>query len=256
MSSLYPVREASEEDLLFSTDDADVLDLLRDTSGAAHCQPPASCPIVYPANPVCVTVLVSKLAMQLHVLLPTSVILPAGLTGGQHANAHFHSVSKEETSQVLQLTFCTNCFSSSCSSASKCKVMRAPPIAEYPCLQTQAYSEKASILPTGSLMDGALTPVNSPAVTLSRRHHSAASAAPSSASLQAMLQSQQPSDRWQNSSQQSAAAQPKASKNSMQEMDSLLAAEKVGFSLLGMPYMEAQDLFKSCLHNFAVLVIV
>lgn len=33
MSSLYPVREVSEEDVHFSTNDADVLDLLRDTSG-------------------------------------------------------------------------------------------------------------------------------------------------------------------------------------------------------------------------------
>ncbi len=33
MSGLYPVREASEEDMHFSTDDADVLDLLQDTSG-------------------------------------------------------------------------------------------------------------------------------------------------------------------------------------------------------------------------------
>ena len=33
MSGLYPVREASEEDVHFSTDDADVLDLLQDTSG-------------------------------------------------------------------------------------------------------------------------------------------------------------------------------------------------------------------------------
>ena len=33
MSGLYPVREASEEDMHFSTDDVDVLDLLQDTSG-------------------------------------------------------------------------------------------------------------------------------------------------------------------------------------------------------------------------------
>ncbi len=33
MSGLYPVREASEEDMHFSRDDVDVLDLLQDTSG-------------------------------------------------------------------------------------------------------------------------------------------------------------------------------------------------------------------------------
>ena len=39
MSGLYPVREASEEDMHFSTDDVDVLDLLQDTSGIISRQP-------------------------------------------------------------------------------------------------------------------------------------------------------------------------------------------------------------------------
>ena len=95
------------------------------------------------------------------------------------------------------------------------------------CCCAQAYSDKASLLPTGSLMDGALTPVNSPAVTLHRRHQPAAVAAQSSSNPHRLLQSGNVSQSWESAMQQPVAAQPKASKSSMQEMDSLLAAEKV-----------------------------
>lgn len=77
-------------------------------------------------------------------------------------------------------------------------------------------------------MDGALTPVNSPAVTLNRRHQPAAHAAQSHAILQGMMQSGSAAHSWESARQQSAAAQSKTSKSPMQEMDSLLAAEKVG----------------------------
>ena len=41
------------------------------------------------------------------------------------------------------------------------------------------------------------------------------------------MQSENTSQSWESAMQQPVAAQPKASKSSMQEMDSLLAAEKV-----------------------------
>ena len=69
-------------------------------------------------------------------------------------------------------------------------------------------------------MDGALTPVNSPAVTLNRRRQPGASASQSS------MHSVE-SHGWESTRQQPAGSQPQASMNSMQEMDSLLAAEKV-----------------------------
>ena len=78
-------------------------------------------------------------------------------------------------------------------------------------------------------MDGALTPVNSPAVTMARRQHPAADVPPSSSALQALLQSEDASQYWAPSKQQPILAhspQPPAHK-SRQEMDSLLAAEKV-----------------------------
>ena len=59
MSILYPVREASEEDLHFSTDGADVFNILRDSSGD---MPDCACRarrVSHLENPVCMCVLLS-----------------------------------------------------------------------------------------------------------------------------------------------------------------------------------------------------
>ncbi len=52
MSGLYPVREASEEDMHFSTDDVDVLDLLQDTSGIMVALALLERSVCYLKNPV------------------------------------------------------------------------------------------------------------------------------------------------------------------------------------------------------------
>ena len=75
-------------------------------------------------------------------------------------------------------------------------------------------------------MDGALTPVNSPAVTLQRRHQAEAGSANSSNIFQTLMQSER-GPYWDSVRQQPAAAQGRPPKGGTQEMDSLLAAEKV-----------------------------
>ena len=96
-------------------------------------------------------------------------------------------------------------------------------------LCTQAYSENASILPTGSLVDGALTPVNSPAATLSRRQQAAADISRLNNMSWNSVSANESSQQWQAAIQQPITAQSNVSRESMQEMDSLLAAEKVLF---------------------------
>ena len=91
----------------------------------------------------------------------------------------------------------------------------------------QAYFQTASILPTGSLVDGALTPVNSPAATLSRRQLAAVDSLQPSSSVWTSATSADPPQHWQAAMQQPGTSHAKPSKDSMQEMDSLLAAEKV-----------------------------
>ncbi len=97
-------------------------------------------------------------------------------------------------------------------------------------------------------MDGALTPVNSPAVTLNRRHQPAAVAAQSSFNSHRLMQSENTSQSWESAMQQPVAAQPKASKSSMQEMDSLLAAEKVCTIKSNQPSLASYQpsLFRCC----------
>lgn len=95
----------------------------------------------------------------------------------------------------------------------------------YPC--AQAYSRHISLLPTGSLVDGALTPVNSPAATFSSRQQAAADMSRSTNTSSNAVSANELPKQWLAASQQPTNAQSNVSKASMQEMDSLLAAEKV-----------------------------
>ena len=97
MASPYSQRQASEEDMHLSTDDADVLNHLRDTSGNKR-----SCPIERPQAWLQTLLLQVTLCLAAQ-MQPTTL---AGLPEGQQHDFAYSEASGADTSQVPQLHTC------------------------------------------------------------------------------------------------------------------------------------------------------
>lgn len=97
MATAYSHRQASEEDVHLSTDDADVLHLLRDTSGNKR-----PCAIGRPQ--AWLSILLSRVNMCFG---SSSAATLAGLPEGQQHDFAYNEASGAETSQVTQLYTCS-----------------------------------------------------------------------------------------------------------------------------------------------------
>ena len=108
MATTYSYRQASEEDIHLSTDDADVLNLLRDTSGNRKAlvsgRPHAWW--LQTLSPILYCAIASA---------PSTSV--AGLPEGQQQDSAYNEASGAEASQVLRVHSCSYGYLSSISAS-------------------------------------------------------------------------------------------------------------------------------------------